>query len=173
VVTPLAADDARSHLKVYLRDHFAGSTAGLALVRRCRRANHGTSWDVGLAAIEREITEDRESLRALMDRLDVEPSRIKSLLGSLAEMLGRLKSNGQSFAYSPLSRLVELEGLAAGIHAKRQLWRALRHVDGIDESELDRLIERATDQLGRVTGLHDGAAAEVWGTGRAAVGAAP
>ena len=43
-------------LAVYLRDHFAGATAGLALVRRCRREHAGTPLDSTLASIEAQIS---------------------------------------------------------------------------------------------------------------------
>ena len=39
-----------------------------------------------------------------------------------AEKFGRLKPNGQLTGYSPLSRLVELEGLKLGITGKLGLW---------------------------------------------------
>ena len=41
---------------------------------------------------------------------------------------GRLKPNGQLTGYSPLSRVVELEGLALGITGKLALWKALREL---------------------------------------------
>src|SRR5262245_50708174 len=156
---------ARQFVEIYLRDHYSGSTAGLALVRRCRRANRGTMWDTMLAPIESEISEDRQSLESIMTKLGVEPSSIKSAFGAVGERITRLKSNGRLFGYSPLSRLIELETLAAGIESKRNLWRALRHVDevtGLDATLLDELIERAKSQRKRVLELHDRAAADVF-----------
>ena len=83
-------------LAVYLRDHFAGATAGLALVRRCRREHAGTPLDTTLAGIEAQIDEDRRSLEDTMARLGIRPSGFKSALGSLGETVGRLKGNGRS-----------------------------------------------------------------------------
>ena len=160
-------------LAIYLRDHHAGSAAGLSLVRRCRRANRGTAWDTALAPIEDEIAEDRQALESIMSRLGVEPSPIKSALGALGELASRLKPNGRLFGYSPLSRLIELETLAAGIESKRNLWRALRHGDEggvLDPSMLDGLIERAMSQRNRVLELHDRAAAETFLSSRASIG---
>jgi len=159
-------------LAVYLRDHFAGSTAGLALVRRCRREYEGTSLSAVLAGVEAEITEDRRALEAMMSRLGVTPSAIKSALGSLAELVGRLKSNGRIIRRSPSTPVVELEGLAAGIVTKRNLWRTLREAaprhDGLDVAELDGLIDAATSQFERVVQAHREAAANAFGTTRAA-----
>ena len=58
----------------------------------------------------RQIEEDVDALRDLMARLGVKPDRVKEAMGWTAEKLGRLKLNGQLLGYSPLSRLVELEG---------------------------------------------------------------
>jgi hypothetical protein len=55
----------------------------------------------------------------------VRPGRAKVAAAWLAEKAGRLKLNGELMRYSPLSRLVELDGLAAGIEAKRAMWLAL------------------------------------------------
>jgi hypothetical protein len=154
-------ENSRRFLEIYLRDHHAGSTAGLSLVRRCRQSNRGTTWDAMLAPVEDEIAEDRETLESMMRGLAIEPSPIKSALGALGEVASRLKSNGRLFGYSPLSRMIELETLAAGIETKRNLWRALRHVDDgevLDVSVLDALIERAESQRKRVLELHDRAA---------------
>jgi hypothetical protein len=153
-------------LAVYLRDHFAGSTAGLALVRRCRRESAGTPLDHVLAGIDVEIDEDRRTLRGIMSRLGVEPSAFKSAVGSVSEKIGRLKGNGRLFRPSPSSRVVELEGLAAGIITKRNLWRALRAAaperGAVDVAELETLIERATSQFERVVDAHQRAAREAF-----------
>jgi len=152
------APDRRRMLAIYLRDHYAGSTAGLALVRRCRQSNRGNIWDRGLAPIETEIEEDRLTLESVMGSLGVEPSPVKSSLAAIGERFARLKSNGRLIGYSPLSRLIELETLAAAIATKRKLWRTLRHVSELNTSQLDQLIERATGQLDRMSYLHDQAA---------------
>ena len=65
-----------------------------------------------------------------MDRLGVKPDRVKEAMGWTAEKLGRLKLNGQLLGYSPLSRLVELEGLMLGITGKMAMWIALSSVLG-------------------------------------------
>jgi hypothetical protein len=160
-------------LAIYLRDHWAGSTAGLALAERCRRNNAGTDYEATLADVEREIREDREELRAIMNRLGVTPSRIKAALGAVAEAFARLKANGRIAAYSPSSRVVELETLAAGVSTKGHLWRTLRvstprgHVTS-SETELDELEQRTANQLFRLMELHERATAEAFGTARTA-----
>ena len=155
------ADRARRRLETYLRDHYGGAQAGVALIRRCREASAGTDFEPVLADLEREIEEDRESLRSIMTRLGVDPSGVKMLLGRAAELVGRLKTNGHLVQYSPSSRVVELEGMAAGVVTKRNLWRALIASDHeeLSDAELSQLVDRATDQLDRLLAAHDSAAA--------------
>ena len=111
-------------------------------------------------------------LESIMRVLHIEPSPIKPAVGAVGEVASRLKRNGRMFGYSPLSRLIELETLAAGIESKRNLWRSLRHVDDVDvldASLLDAPIERAESQRKRVLELHDRAAAEAFSVRRTAV----
>jgi hypothetical protein len=161
--TPIdRSHDATRRLETYLRDHFAGSTSGLALAKRCRESNVGTPYEPLLLALESEIDEDRRALRTMMSRLGVAPSEVKSAIGAIAEVVGRLKTNGHLREYSPSSRTIELEMLAAGITTKRNLWRALRVTarPELATEELDQLIARATSQLERVLDGHERAAAE-------------
>jgi hypothetical protein len=168
VMNEAERDDADRLLRIYLQDHFAGSTAGLALVRRCRRNN--PALEPLLAELEREIVEDRDSLESIMSRLGVQPSRAKSVFGSAAELVGRLKNNGTFTHYSPSSRVIELEGLAAGVMTKRNLWNALSTIAPdrreLDAAELDRLVERSTAQLERIMGAHRPAAAAAFAATR-------
>jgi hypothetical protein len=81
------------------------------------------------------------------ERLGVRRSRSTTAAAWAAEKVGRLKFNGQIKGYSPLSRLVELEGLATGIESKQSLWLALAQIrdrdDRLREIDLDALAERA------------------------------
>jgi hypothetical protein len=117
------------------------------------------------------------ALEAMMSRLDVEPSKFKSTVASMVEVVGRLKRNGRLLRYSPSSRVVELEALAAGIVTRRNLWRArcaaAQRETALDVDELDELIERATSQFERAIDAHERAAAEAFGpAARPAAGAA-
>jgi hypothetical protein len=141
----------RKLLRIYLQDHLAGSTGGAELARRARGANEGTSYGEPLAKLADDIEADRRSLESVMDDLGFGADRAKNLAFWAAEKAGRLKLNGQLTGYSPLSRHVELEGLITGVNAKLSMWRTLRDVaDSVPELEaarLDRLVERAEQQL--------------------------
>ena len=61
------------------------------------------------------------------------------------------KRNGDRLSYSPLSRLLELEGLILGVRGKLALWLALKEIEDkeprLAAGNLQELIERAEDQL--------------------------
>ncbi len=148
-------------LAIYLNDHLAGATLGVELARRLRSSNRGDP-EMGepLAQICAEIEADRETLIRLMQRLNIDRNPIKPMLARLGERLGRLKPNGQLRGYSPLSRVLELEVLAAGIGGKIQLWNALEQSYGetLDGFDFHALAERADRQGQQVEDLHLAAA---------------
>ena len=135
-------------LATYLNDHLAGATAGVELARRARDQNEGTPLGRFLGGLAGEIEEDRESLKAVMARIDVGTDRLKVAAGWVGEKAGRLKPNNRLFGYSPLSRLIELEGLALGVEGKRSLWQVLRNLNDsrLSEFDFDALLERAHAQ---------------------------
>jgi hypothetical protein len=145
----------RPLLAIYLNDHLAGATLGLELARRTARENAGSPLGLFLTEVLLpEIAEDRETLRRLMAQLAVRVSAPKLAAAWTVEKLGRLKPNGSLRRYSPLSRLLELEGLTAGIEAKRALWVALATAAGLSERlagfEFDELAKRAESQRTRL-----------------------
>ena len=149
-------------LEIYINDHRAGAAAGLALAKRCARASPpGPVGDV-LEAVATEIAEDRATLEHVAQLLGVRANPVKTLAARAAELAARLKLNGQLRGTSPLSRLIEREGLLAGIDAKRSLWVSLRTARRPELSEIDfeRLAQRASEQREQLVALHRLAAAE-------------
>ncbi len=113
-----------------------------------RSSNEGDP-DFGppLAEICAEIEADRATLEQVMEQLGIARGRMKPAAAWAAEKFGRLKLNGQLTGYSPLSRLVELEGLQMGIGGKMRMWRALeqsvgKRLGGVDFGELAARAER-------------------------------
>jgi hypothetical protein len=137
-------------LSIYLNDHLMGATVGVELARRAHGNNRGNEFDGSLAKLAQEIAEDRETLIELMDRLGIGRDRPKIAAGWVAEKAGRLKLNGSLRGYSPLSRMVELEGLSLGVEGKLAMWRVLKETVAEDGRpagiDLDALIERAMAQ---------------------------
>jgi hypothetical protein len=150
------------YLPIYLNDHYAGSTLGVELAKRAAKNNDGNAeFGPALATLATEIGEDRDSLKRLMERLGVSEDRIKAGLFWMGEKVGRLKPNGELLQFSPLSRVVELEGLITGVGGKLSLWRTLLELaereDRLDEGELEVLAGRAEDQLLRLHALRGAA----------------
>jgi hypothetical protein len=148
-------------LAIYLNDHLAGATVGVELARRAAGANEGTPLGDTLEQLAAEIAEDRDALQRVMSQLGVGEDRVKVAAAWAAEKFGRLKLNGQLTGYSPLSRLVELEGLHVGISGKLELWRMLKTTSEarLRSFDLDELIKRAESQRRRLA-PHRKAAAE-------------
>jgi hypothetical protein len=151
-------------LAIYLNDHLAGSTAGLELARRAAGENEGTPYGRVLTEVAAEIAEDRAALLDVMARLSVGRDRLKVAGAWGGEKLGRLKLNGSLLSYSPLSRLVEIEGLSLGVEGKLGLWQALKLTHGDDARlrgvDLDALITRAKSQRRRLERQRRRAASE-------------
>lgn len=149
------------YLAILLNDHFAGATLGVELARRTSAANREEpEFGAPLARVRAEIEADRETLAAVMEARGVLRDPVKPAAAWLAEKLGRLKPNGQLRGYSPLSRVVELEGLVIGITGKLRLWRLLAERDEprFDSFDFGALAERAESQRQTVEGLQAAAA---------------
>jgi hypothetical protein len=153
-------------LRIYLQDHHAGSTTGLEVARRIRGSNKGNEYGQAMAKIVDEIAADKKALESIMDDLGFGPDKIKDVGAWALEKAGRLKLNGQITGYSPLSRVVELEGLVTGITAKVSLWVALLQIapeePRLDAARLERLRERGESQRATVEELRERAAREAF-----------
>jgi len=134
----MASDEA---LTVYLNDELAA---------KLRDNNQGTELGKDMAALHHDISEDRETLEALMGRLEVERHPVKEAAGWVLEKLSRLRLNPALTGSAELTRLLETEGLSLGIEGKLCMWVALKEAAAADPrlagADYDRLIERARGQ---------------------------
>jgi hypothetical protein len=153
----------RRYIAIYLNDHLAGATGGLELARRSRASNEGSELGTYLEELSEQIGEEREQLREIMRFLDVGEDRLKQAAAWGGEKAGRLKLNGELTSQSPLSTLVELEGLYLGVTGKLSLWRNLQRAIGerLDRFDLPELIARAETQLEKIDAFKLEVAAEV------------
>lgn len=155
----------RHWLAIYLNDHLAGATGGVELCRRAARAHRDDPAGPDLSRLAREIAEDRRALIELIRRLRLPVQRHRMALGWMAEKAGRLKTNGRLVRRSPLSDLLELEGLRIGVQGKLSLWQVLRGVadrhPGLGRGGLDRLADRARAQARLLDDLRDRTARSV------------
>jgi hypothetical protein len=137
-------------LGVYLNDHLAGSAAGIELAEKLRDNNEGTELGNTMAALRRDIEQDRATLEELMARLEVERHPVKEAAGWLLERLSRLRLNPALTGSADLTRLLETEALSLGIEGKLAMWLVLKETAAVDQqlagTDFDRLIERARGQ---------------------------
>ena len=122
-------------LATYLNDHLAALTGGLELARRSRGAQQGSATEPVRSALEPVadlLDDDRRALLDVMSALGIRVQHHKVLGGWAAEKVGRLKGNGSLLRRSPLSTVVELEGLQLVLAYDAALWRTLAalHSDG-------------------------------------------
>jgi hypothetical protein len=157
----------QSHLlQIYLRDHEAASVGGLQLFRQCAKANSGTRYARELNRLTNEIRADRDALRNICERFGVKYSNVGRALAFSGATVGRLKTNGRAFSYSPLSRVIEFEAMSAGVMSKLRLWESLlllaRVEPRLDGAEMARHAADADEQLMTLGRLHDLAVEEAF-----------
>lgn len=142
---------AEKRLRIYLNDHAAGSLAGYELAKRCLSNNEGTRLGDYLRTFIAQLEDERADLKRLIESLGFREDKAKESMGWVAEKAGRLKLNGQLRGYSPLSRVIEIEGLMIGVTGKRSLWRSVKEVAGSDPRvsviDADQLEQQAQAQL--------------------------
>ena len=136
------------YLHIYLSDHLAGSSVGIEVARRAAKSNADNDIGHHLREALALIEEDRTTLEQVMELVGAPKHQWKLAAAWVGEKVGRLKLNGQITAYSPLSRLVELEALSLGIRGKRALWQSLREIRDprLASIDFDHLIARADEQ---------------------------
>lgn len=148
-------------LGIYLNDHLAGATAGLELFRRAAGSHSGATGDA-LKRLTAEVEEDREALLAILRELGFPVRQYKMIAGWAAEKVGRLKLNGRLLSRSPLSDVIELEGLHLGVLGKAACWRLLRSLaqtePRLDVAQLAELLARAERQAAELDELRLAAA---------------
>lgn len=143
-------DDSPSGLlEIYLSDHRAGAAAARALAERCADSNRESALGQYLQDdFLPELAKEIEELEAFCRRKGFSTSTTKQLAARAGELAGRLKLNGRIWGYSPLSRILELEGLIVGVTGKQQLWSVLAELDaGGPFAELAQQAQRQREQL--------------------------
>jgi hypothetical protein len=151
-------------LATYLGDHLVLLTAGAALAKRmARRA--GPELTVLLGEVREALGADRKAVHLLMDERDIRRPRVKPALGGAAELAGRLKPNGTLVRRSPISPLVELEGLAMVLEGVRARWASLDAGNVIAGADPGGRAERAGVLAARAESIRLRLAPEARGAG--------
>ena len=145
---------------VYLRNHEAAALAGHDLIRRTAAGQRRRPYGENLRRLVVESQEDRDARHGLMRRMGVAPDRLAGTALRLGERAGRLKPNGSFLRRSPVSDLVEIEGVLGVLQLKAAVWRGLlaAGVGERDELDLADLLARAQRQLEQLVTVHRQAA---------------
>lgn len=112
------------NLKLYLNDHLAASVAGIRMAEHCLKNSHDPSLSEFLSGFLSQIKQEQALLKKLIAELGGSQSHLKKAAAWLGEKAAHLKLNYAHSNAGP-SRLLELEGLLAGVHAKLNTWRAM------------------------------------------------
>ena len=126
-------------LRIYLEDHLALMVGEVELIGRCRRNNRSTPLGEFLQKLENEVNAQKSIANDVIHRIGGKTTiegRLKQRAAWFVEKLGRFKLNDSVLTYSDLSRLVELETLAAAAQERVALWDNCDSVAGND-SRLD------------------------------------
>jgi hypothetical protein len=113
----------RETLGIYLNDHLTGSVFAVETLERLVNGDHPALPKEALRGLLAEIEQDRDVLRGLLEKTEIEEHLVKKAAAWLTEKLGRMKLDE-----GPLGRMEMLETLALGIAGKIKLWVALEHV---------------------------------------------
>ncbi|MEX0755995.1 MAG: hypothetical protein WD556_12925 [Actinomycetota bacterium] len=143
-------------LPIYLNDHLAGSIAASELANRCESENRDRpEISEVLSRFRRELETERAVLEKMIEAVGGQRSTVKMAMAWSMEKVSRLKLNGGVISYTPLSRLIELEGLIAGVRLKEALWESLivAGPGGIDTAACGRLADQARRQSGELEAL--------------------
>lgn len=123
-------------LKIYLDDHLALMTGEIELIGRSHASNQDEPVGFYLNTLKAAVQKQRDKLSEIAQCLAPGATlagNAKNMIAWLGEKMGRFKMNGTLLTYSPLSRLVELEALAALAEERRCLWSVLTAMQQTDQ----------------------------------------
>lgn len=149
-------------LRIYLNDHLALATAAVRLARRSAKSNAGSDLGRTLERIAAELDDERHVFARAVEALGYRRNRAKEAAAVVGERLGLLKLNGHVVSPSPLSRVVELEALAALVGWNARAWRTLAGLPRLAERlaplDLERLATEADERQAELDRFRPGAA---------------
>ncbi|MGX6450165.1 hypothetical protein ACVU7I_19165 [Patulibacter sp. S7RM1-6] len=156
-------------LETYLNDHLAAATGGVSLARRARDAHADLDAELHelLTWFHGQIAEDREQIVRALDLIGGHRDPVKVVAGAVGEVVGRLKTNRRIVKRSPLSSLIELEGLSVAVHGKSRGWIVLRALEHPKLTPIDfgALLRRADEQQERIEAARRRVGARVFAGG--------
>lgn len=154
-------------LSIYLNDHLALATVLIEVAKRSLDNNDQEPYGKVFAGVQTAALEQRAALVRLMDELGASRSSMKERAAWVAEKAGRLKLNGRIKSYSPLSRVLESEGLRALLELQKSFWDTLEGVAAgdprVDRQICSRLSRSCSDGIRDLESIQESAATEAFG----------
>jgi hypothetical protein len=140
----------RKHLAVYLKDHLAGSQAGLEILEHIE-AEHGVGRIAEITSrIRREIEGERTVLTQLLAELDASTSVPRRVAGWMSEKALELKLIADDPGNGALRLFEAVEAIELGVHGKLGLWKALaanaQEIPLLRTIDYESLIRQAEEQ---------------------------
>ncbi len=145
-------------LGLYLADHLAGSTAGVARIGRMAEAFADTPAAAELMRLTVDIRRERHLLRRLIRDLGMPQRPHRQALAWLAEHAGRLKLNGRIASRSPMTMVLETELMRAAVLGKLGSWQTLEELApelGLDPATFGNLAADARAQIEVLNRAHE------------------
>ncbi len=145
-------------LGLYLADHLAGSTAGVARIGRMAEAFADTPAAAELMRLHVDVRRERHLLRRLIHDLGAPQRPHRQALAWLAEHAGRLKLNGRFAGRSPMTMVLETELMRAAILGKLGGWQTLEELApelGLDPATFATLAAEARAQIEVLDRVHE------------------
>lgn len=140
----------RAALRIYLNDHLAGATLGCDHARHLEQRYEGHPFGTSMARTADQIVEDRDTLQALIERLDVGRNPAKEASAWMAEKVGQAKFSVAGPGEDELGTFQALETMALGVAGKLALLHALETIEDawpeVATLDLAGLIGRAEQQ---------------------------
>ncbi len=144
----------KKSLETYLNDHLAGSRLGHDLAEQIRDRAESAELKAAMTKLVEEISEERDKLAEIMDRVGASQNQLKQTTAWLGEKASRLKLSelgGLLGGDEDYGMFMSLETLVLGVNGKLRLWEALKqqapHHDGLDPAELEHLAQMAREQI--------------------------
>lgn len=147
----------RALLSIYLSDHLAGSVAGSRRMRRTADSLRRTPVGADLDRVAQEVVDEQQQLRVIIDELGAHASVLKQVATRLAELVGRLKSNGRIVRTSPMTPLLEVELLRSAVTGKLGIWQTLHELADeldLDPARLAGLVAQTEEQIRTLDSVH-------------------
>jgi hypothetical protein len=126
----------------------------MELMEHLEQSYAGTELASFLAELKAEVEVDRQKLKGLMERLQVEESTVRKASAWIAGKLTELKLRLDDSAGGDLHRFESLEALSLGIEGKRLLWLAFAAAATVAPElqllDYGHLAHRANDQRAKL-----------------------